>query len=136
VAKLILSGKPSTYYALNGDGLSVRVKGPTRLRILVRAHFAKADPHSHEIALRVSVDGGEARETKVVSKRLKTAAYAEGAEGEAPGSRAVLMLDVPEGEHSYVAKTDTRAWGSIARPSSKKKILRAEMTPAAFLKAA
>ncbi|MCE9582409.1 MAG: hypothetical protein K8T20_07940 [Planctomycetes bacterium] len=134
--KLMISGKASTYYALDGDAVSVRVKGPTRLRISVRAHFAKEDPETRDVALSVAVDAGEAKITKLKSKRVKTAAYAEGAEGEAPGSREDLVLDVPEGEHEYVVKTDVKSWGSFAKPSKKKKILRAEMTPAAFSKAA
>ncbi len=133
--KLISAGKPLTYWALDGDGASVRLKGPTRLRISVRGHFATGDPDAREIALSVAMDGGEAKATKLKCSRTKETTYAEGAEGEAPGGRAELILDVPEGDHTYVARTDLRACGAFAVPSKKKKILRTEMTPASFERA-
>jgi hypothetical protein len=135
VVKLVSAGKSLTYYALEGEGASVRVKGPTRLRISVRGHFATGDPASREVTLSVAMDGGEAKATKLKCGRTKETTYAEGAEGETPGGREELILEVPEGEHTYVAKTDARACGAFAVPSKKKKILRTEMTPAAFERA-
>lgn len=133
--KLVLAGKPLTYYAMDGEGISTRVKGPTRLRISVRGHFAQGDPNSREVTLSVSMDGGDPKATKLKCFRSKTASYAEGAEGELPGGREELILDVPEGEHAYTARTDSRAVGAFAVPSRKKKILRTEMTPTGFDKA-
>jgi hypothetical protein len=101
----------------------------------VRGHFGQGDAASREVTLSVAMDGGDAKGTKLKCSRSKTASYAEGAEGESPGGREELIVDVPEGEHTYLAKTDSRACGAFAVPSTKKKILRTEMTPAAFDKA-
>ncbi|MEK7465854.1 MAG: hypothetical protein AAB074_00445 [Planctomycetota bacterium] len=134
--KLVVAGKPLTYYALDGEGISARVKGPSRLRISLRGHFGQGDASPRDITLSVAMDGGDAKTTKKACSRSKTASYAEGAEGESPGGREELILDVPEGEHTFVAKTDARACGAFAIPSKKKKILRTEMTPTGFDKAA
>ncbi|KAF0243362.1 MAG: hypothetical protein FD180_3446 [Planctomycetota bacterium] len=133
--KLVLAGKPLTYYTLDGEGIGTRVKGPSRLRISVRGHFGQGDANSREITLNVAMDGGDAKGTKLKCLRSKTASYAEGAEGESPGGREELILDVPQGEHIFSAKTDARASGAFAIPSTKKKILRTEMTPTGFEKA-
>lgn len=133
--KMVESGKPLNYVALEGDGATARLKGPTRLRISVRAHFAKDAADSLEVKLRVSMDGGDPKETKLKCKRSKTATFVDGAEGEVPASREELILDVPEGEHTFLAKTDVKACGAFAEPSEKKKILRTEMTPSKFSKA-
>lgn len=133
--KLVSAGKTFTYYAFDGEGASVRVKGPVRLRILVRAHFVAGDAAKRTLALEVSVDGGEPKTTRFECRRSKETAYAEGSAGDAPGGREEVILDLAEGEHTVRAKSDAKAWGAFAVPSKKKKILRTDMAPDAFERA-
>ncbi|MCC6739286.1 MAG: hypothetical protein IT452_09585 [Planctomycetia bacterium] len=133
--KLVSAGKTFTYYAFDGEGASVRVKGPVRLRISVRAHFSAGETGKRALALDVSVDGAEPKTTRFECRRSKETTYAEGAAGEAPGGREEMILDLTEGEHTVRAKTDVKAWGSFAVPSRKKKILRTDMAPDSFERA-
>lgn len=133
--KLVSAGKTFTYYAFDGEGASVRVKGPVRLRISVRAHFAAGDAARRELALDVIVDGGESKSTRFECRRSKETSYVEAAAGEKPGGRDEVILDLPEGEHTVRAKADQKAWGAFAVPSKKKKILRTDMAPDGFERA-
>jgi hypothetical protein len=133
--ELVVSGKTLTYYALDGDGCSVALKGPTRLQISVRTHFDKDSPETLEVTLSVAMDGGEAQSRKLSSKRSASAFYAKASDGAGLGARATHEVEVPEGEHTFRVKADRRALGKFGRASKKAKSTRTDMTPGSFAKA-
>lgn len=133
--KLSVEGKTLTYYALDGEGASVRIKGPTRLRAYVRGHFEEKTPANVEITVGIAMDGKDLDPRKISSRRSKTSTYAENGHGSKPGARTTLTLDVPEGEHTFRFKSDAPANASFSRATKQKRSLRTEMTPAEFEKA-
>ncbi|MBI2919650.1 MAG: hypothetical protein HYY18_01045 [Planctomycetes bacterium] len=133
--KLSVEGKTLTYYALDGDGASVRLKGPTRLRAYVRGHFEEKMPANVEISVRIAMDGKDLDARKLSCRRSKSSTYAENGHGSAPGARSTITLDVPEGEHTFQFRSDAPANASFSRATKQKRSLRTEMTPAEFEKA-
>jgi hypothetical protein len=59
----------------------------------------------------------------------------DGQEGAKPGLRHTHTVDIPEGEHTVVVRTNAPATGSFARATGKKRSLKTEMTPCEFEKA-
>ncbi|NUN48994.1 MAG: hypothetical protein HUU15_09225 [Candidatus Brocadiae bacterium] len=128
-----IADKTPTYYELEGDGVALRLTGPTRLRISLRARFREDSPETLTTRLTVTCDGDEGRTKAYSSKRSTTAAWAgEVPAGEKPGGRDEWILDVAEGEHTVRVRTDRPAVGAFSQPSGSRRSLRTEMTPTAF----
>jgi hypothetical protein len=134
-AKILVSGKALTYYDIGGEGCTVRVTGPTRFRVYIRAHFAKDAPERLEGKLALSLDGTALEGRKLEARRSKSSTYVDGPEGAKPGLRHSHFVDVPEGEHTLVVKSDVPARGSFSVATGKKRSLKTEMTPCEFEKA-
>ncbi len=100
-SEIQISGKTRAYYVLNGNNtIQVKVKGPTRLRILSRA-VLEADQDSADYRYVAKRDGAK----KSIPVRHRSRIFENGSiSGESSGSftsSRSRIIDVPRGEQVY-----------------------------------
>ena len=94
------AGSATYFIASPGAPVEAAVKGPGRLRLLLRPEFPRAASAAEEARVTVSISGSHAREVSVFSMPSRVAHYAGRTSAAVPGEVVAAYLDLPEGKHT------------------------------------
>ena len=96
--------KQIAYYLVDADKpLTVRIVGPTKLRVLSRLTFDEGLRGKRRYALRVEEEGRLVREDMLFTTRSTSVVFTDRQEI-VPGKDKVTLIDVPKGVHSFTVR--------------------------------
>lgn len=114
--KIKVGEKIRTYYSLYPDApITLRVKGPVRLRAITRIDFDTAISRSRHYEVRVYIDGSsEFLSFKKKSKPSFLSTFVD-LKDRTPGKIRNIYLDIPEGTHTLVFYLETHKTDRVVR---------------------
>lgn len=94
------SGSATYYIASPASSVVASVKGPGRLRVLLRPEFPAASSAAEGVGVTIAISNAAGRDVVAFSAPSKLARYAGKPSAAVPGEVIVAYLDIPRGVHS------------------------------------
>lgn len=116
-SKLKVIGKDQlrSYARINdNESVKVRISGPTKIRVYVRAEFEYHMHSNNDIRVLAYQDTSLLNTFIVSSKRTKTLEY-NNRDDLVPGTLNKIYIDVPAGEHEYTFKLKDKSKSALIR---------------------